>query len=426
MLVVSKSESAVYTNLCAANEPYANLVLCSNTLYGSAGSGGTNGDGMIFAVNTDGTGFTNLHSFVLSDGEVPYGGLVLCSNVLYGTTLYGGSNDDGIIFSVHTDGTDFTNLHIFNGNDGKYVYGGLTLADNTLYGTTAQGGTAPNNGKGTIFSINTDGTGFTNIFNFPAINGFGINSNGAYPYATMVLCSNTLYGTTEGGGSAGDGVVFAIQTNGSGFTNLHNFSGSDGMNPQAALVLSSNALYGTTFYGGSNNDGTIFAVNTDGTDFTNLHIFAGSDGAFPRAGLTLSSNILYGTTQAGGSGGSGTIFAINVSGASFTNLHIFTFSPPNQGNSPYGGVLLSGNSLYGTTYQGGSGNVGTVFVLSLGPIPLNCQMNDGNLILNWGNPAFTIQSATNVIGPYVTAIGAKSPYTNTPANSQVFFRLNAN
>jgi uncharacterized repeat protein (TIGR03803 family) len=128
----------------------------------------------------------------------------------------------------------------------------------------------------------------------------------------------------------------------------------------------------------------------------------------------------------GGSGGSGTIFAINANGASFTNLHVFTATTSNQGNSPYGGVLLSGNSLYGTTYQGGIENDGTVFVLSLGPIPLDFQMNNGNLILNWGNPAFTIQTATNVVGPYVTDIGAESPYTNTSVNSQAFFRLNAN
>ena len=39
------------------------LILSGNTLYGTASSGGSSGDGTVFAVNTDGTGFTTLHSF---------------------------------------------------------------------------------------------------------------------------------------------------------------------------------------------------------------------------------------------------------------------------------------------------------------------------------------------------------------------------
>jgi uncharacterized repeat protein (TIGR03803 family) len=424
-LTTVSSEGIVYTNLYSINEPYADLILCSNTLYGTAG-GGTNGDGMVFAINTDGTGFINLHSFINSDGEVPYGKLLWSSNILYGTTLYGGSNNDGVIFAIKTDGTTFTNLHIFSGSDGKDVYGGLVLSSNILYGTTAQGGTAPNGGKGTIFSINTDGTGFTNLFNFPAINGFGINSNGAYPYDTMLLLSNTLYGTTQGGGSAGDGAIFAVGTDGTGITNLHSFSGNDGMNPESSLVLLSNTLFGTTFNGGSNDDGTIFSINTDGTDFTNLFIFNGNNGSHPSAAMILSDNTLYGTTRDGGVGGNGTIFSINTDETGFTNLYVFKFIPPNQGNEPYGGLVLSANSLYGTTYQGGAGNAGTLFVLSLGPIPLNPQFKNHNYIFNWGNPAFSLQSATNVAGPYTIIPNASSPYTNSFSSSQNFFRLKSN
>jgi uncharacterized repeat protein (TIGR03803 family) len=426
-LATMSIKAAVLTNLCPLVEPYASLILCSNTLYGTAGLGGTNGDGMVFAINTDGTGFTNLHSFILSDGEVPYGALVLNSNILYGTTLYGGSNDDGVIFAVNTDGTGFTNLHIFGGSDGKDVYGGLVLSSNILYGTTAQGGSAPNGGKGTVFAINTDGSGFTNLFSFPAINGFGINNNGAYPEASLVLSSNTLYGTAQGGGTNGSGTIFAINTDGSSFTNLHNFNGNDGMNPQASLALSCNMLYGTTFYGGSNSDGTLFAVNNDGAGFTNLYVFNGSDGAHPRANLFLSGSNLYGTAQSGGGvGANGTVFTINTNGSDFTNLYLFLNSNNKEGGQPYGGVLLYNNSLYGTTYQNGYGNnSGTAFVLSLGPIPLNFQIN-GGLILNWGNPAFILQSTTNVAGSYSNVIGARSPYTNNSLSSQMFFRLKAN
>jgi len=55
----------------------------------------------VFAVNTDGTGFTNLHSFSYSsDGAYPHGTLILSGNTLYGTALYGGSFGNGTVFSL--------------------------------------------------------------------------------------------------------------------------------------------------------------------------------------------------------------------------------------------------------------------------------------------------------------------------------------
>src|SRR6267154_2705041 len=138
---------------------------------------------------------------------------------------------------------------------------------------------------------------FTNLYGFT-----GGNDGGA-PYAGLILSGNTLYGTASGGGSSGNGTVFAVNTDGSGFTNLHGFTGgNDGGAPYAGLILSSNTLYGTASVGGSSGNGTVFAVNTDGSGFTNLHGFTGGDdGGIPTASLILSGNILYGTASAGGS-----------------------------------------------------------------------------------------------------------------------------
>src|SRR5437773_141528 len=72
----STNSSGVYTNGDGA-DPRDGLILSGNTLYGTAG-GGSSGFGTVFAVNTDGTGFTNLHSFTYdSDGDGPTPGLVL-------------------------------------------------------------------------------------------------------------------------------------------------------------------------------------------------------------------------------------------------------------------------------------------------------------------------------------------------------------
>ena len=91
---------------------------------GRAEFGGSSGFGTVFAVNTDGTAFTNLHSFTAPppypnntniDGAHPQAGLILLGNILYGTAYDGGSSGFGTVFAVHTDGTGFTNLHSFTG-----------------------------------------------------------------------------------------------------------------------------------------------------------------------------------------------------------------------------------------------------------------------------------------------------------------------
>src|SRR5438552_1372277 len=98
------------------------------------------------------------------------------------------------------------------------------------------------------------------------------NSDGANPRAGLIISGNTLYGTANGCGSSGFGTVFSLSTNGTGFTNLHSFTApsgtaatnSDGADPHAGLILSGHTLFGTASYGGSGGTGTVFAVNTNG------------------------------------------------------------------------------------------------------------------------------------------------------------------
>jgi uncharacterized repeat protein (TIGR03803 family) len=415
----------IFTRSDGAN-PTASLILSGNTLYGTTG-------GTVFAINTDGTDFTNLYEFTGgSDGAIPEANLILLGNTLYGTTAGGGNSGNGTVFAIKTDGTGFTNLYSFTAHSGSPPYGntdgaspeaGLILSGNTLYGTAAYGGSSDD---GTVFAINTDGTSFTNLYSFTARSGAstGTNNDGAVPEAGLILWGNTLFGETYFGGSSSDGTVFAVTTNGTAFTNLYNFiGGSDGANPECGLILSGNTLYGIASDGFSSINGTVFAINTDGMDFTNLYSF--TDYAYPQAGLILSGNTLYGTTGSGGIG-AGSVFAINTDGTGFTNLYEFNPANPSNGNDPQAGLILSGNTLYGTTYFGGTNADGVVFALSLGPIPLNIQATSNAVVMNWGNPAFSLQAATNVSGIYANVPGATSPYTNTISDSQMFFRLQAN
>src|ERR1017187_1050415 len=324
--------------------------------------------------------FTALVSGINNDGAKPLAGPILSGNTLYGTAYIGGSAGKGAVFAVNTDSSGFTNLHSFTtllgpfpptNSEGADPRGGLILSGNTLYGTANAGGSS---GVGTVFAINTDSSGLTNLHSFTALAGPNFtNSNGANPYAGLILSGKTLYGTANAGGSSGVGTVFAVSTNGTGFTNLYNFSGGDdGVNPQGGLVLAGSTLYGTTFNGGTNGNGTVFAINTNGAGFTKLYSFTAknyngvtggminSDGANPYAGLILSGGTLYGTASTGGDSdfGSGTVFAINTNGAGFTNLHSLTYA---DGASPFAGLLLSGTTLYGAVTYRGSFTYGTLF-----------------------------------------------------------------
>src|SRR5438876_621900 len=85
---------------------------------------------------------------------------------------------------------------IHTNSDGANPFGGLILSGNTLFGTAQNGGT---NGQGTVFVVNTNGTGFTSLYSFTAAP-FGTNNDGANP-RTLILSGSTLYGTANGGGS---------------------------------------------------------------------------------------------------------------------------------------------------------------------------------------------------------------------------------
>lgn len=305
---VSYVGNGIGTNGDGAN-PSDSLVQSGNTLYGTAESGGTFGYGTVFAINTDGTDFRTLHSFDNSDGAEPKAALILSGNTLYGTTYSGGNSGYGTVFAVNANGSGFTNLFNFNGSDreGGAPWGGLLLLGKTLYGTTSGSDTSS---SGNVFAICTNGMGFTNLHCFNGV------TDGNVPYATLVSSGRTLYGTTEFGGPGGEGTVFAVNTDGTGFTNLYIFDGqgTDGDSPYAGLALWGQTLFGTTKETGNNALGTVFAINTDGSGFTYLHHFAGfpNEGSTPENGLIFSNNTLYGTAYTGGGFDAGTVFSISV------------------------------------------------------------------------------------------------------------------
>ena len=240
---------------------------------------------------------------------------------LYGTTPIGGSSGQGTVFRLNKDGSGFRLLKSFGTSPGdgtRPVAALLEASDGSLYGTTAAGGQF---GFGTLFRLSEAGSNYTVLWSFTGTN------DGAYPEARLLEASDgLLYGTASGGGSNDYGTVFRLGKDGSGFQSLLRFSGTNGANPEGALIEGSDGLlYGITISGGAPSSGhtsagTVFSLDKSGATFTLLQTFVEyyvpsthnvlqTNGYTPYGRLVEGTNgMLYGTTAYGGINGNGTVY----------------------------------------------------------------------------------------------------------------------
>lgn len=359
-----------FTGATTGGSPIGSLTLSGSKIYGMTSKGGFNGLGVVFSINSDGTGYARLHSFPggANDGSEPHGSLTLAGSTLYGMTSLGGSRNQGTVFSMNTDGTGFTLLHSLSTlSGGSYPDGSLTLSGSKLFGMTSGGGGYIDQ----LFSMNTDGTGFAMLHDFT-----GTTSDGSNPSGSLTLSGSTLYGMTSGGGPNNVGTIFRINTDGTGFGLVHSFNNSDGEYPYGSLTLVGSKVYGMTSSGGTgpypHQVGTAFSMNTDGTGYSLLHSFIGGkgDGATPIGSLTLVGSTLYGMTKSGGSTNNGTLFSMNTDGTGYALMENFGVAST-DGALPFGDLTLSGDgsTLYGMAYAGGINGAGVIFSEAIVPEP---------------------------------------------------------
>jgi uncharacterized repeat protein (TIGR03803 family) len=347
---------------------YGGPIVSDGTIYGAAGYG-ANGGGVVFSMSTDGSGYTALHTFTSAagDGWKPLGSVTLSGSTIYGTTYTGGSGAGdagyGSVFAVNTDGSGYRTVYSFASSSGYKPYSTVTVSGSTLYGTTYYSGAS--GGVGSIYSVNADGSGYTTLHTFA-----GGASDGSKPLGgELTLVGSTLYGMAPHGGtgsSTRDGVAFKIGTDGSSYNNLLNFTGGAvGAVPYGGLTLAGSKFYGMTRYGGSGDKGALFSMNLDGSGYTTLYNFAGgaASGAEPNGNLTFDGSVLYGTTRSGGSANSGTVFEINLDGSGFNILR--SLNGTTDGATPLGDLAFENGVLYGWTSAGGNGGNGTLFALAV-------------------------------------------------------------
>ena len=207
----------------------------------------------------------------IKDGADPKGSLTYVpdTGLLFGrtSTTTSEGNGDGTIFQIMSNGTGYTVDHFFtgaksDGNDPRH--NAMTLVGTVLYGTTLTGGQHDN---GSIFSINDDGAGYSSplVFDFPKS---ATNNGGDQPHSCFVAAGSVLYGMTSqgghNGGATGDGTIFAFDTSSATYTRLHSFDGKHGADPHGQLIIDTNGkkLYGMTRTGGKSDVGIVFSFST--------------------------------------------------------------------------------------------------------------------------------------------------------------------
>ncbi len=246
--------------------------------------------------------------------------------------------------------------------------------------------------------------GFLELYSFPAA---PLN-----PATALVQGSDgNFYGTTQYGGTNGDGAVFRMTTNGtcSALASLNYYL--TGANPLAGLVQGRDGdLYGTTEYGGpaGGGSGTVFKISTNGALTVLYEFFGGrfgSGGGYPDAGLVQGADgNFYGTTSGEtegiDNGFPGTAFEISTNGM-LNTLCDFT------GGIPVSGLVQGRDgSFYGTT------TAGIVFRLSIVPsAPLIQPVTLGNsaVSLTWSTEAggtYQLQYTSDLSSPNWTNLGS--------------------
>ncbi len=140
------------------------------------------------------------------------------------------------------------------------MQGGSLIFDSlgNLYGTTQVGGIHE---KGVVFELSP---GLDGAWGEKVIHNFN-GANGANPYSALIMDhAGNLYSEAYTGGDGNCGLVFKLApTTGESWTYsvLRSFHGPDGCNPRYGLVFdSAGNIYGTTQSGGTYGNGVVFEI----------------------------------------------------------------------------------------------------------------------------------------------------------------------
>ncbi len=315
-----------FGNTNGAN-PFSSLAIdASGNLFGTTQNGGGSFKGTVFEIPKSGAGYGSLQSlasFNGTNGSQPAGNLAIdASGNLFGTASSGGSGSNGVVFELPKSGAGYGSLQTlanFNLTNGATPYGGVTIdAAGNLFGTTSSGGSASG---GTVFEVPKSGAGYGSLQTLTNLT----TTIGKNPLASVAIdASGNLFGTTSTGGTNNLGTVFELPNSGASYGSpvvLASLSNGIGAQGYGGVIIDANgSLFGTAYSGGAQGVGAVFEIAHNAGGYAPIQnvvslTSSGAGGTSPWGGLHADANgNLIGTTESGGSSAFGTVYKVSNSG----------------------------------------------------------------------------------------------------------------
>jgi len=232
-------------------------------LFVAAAKGGPSANGSVFKIAAGTNAVSTVALFNGTNGLAPGGGLIAdAQGNLFGTTSQGGpafsaasgTVGAGTVYEITADTHSLITLANFDSAGGGFKPVGDLVRDKNgdLFGVTQFGGAS---GKGTVFEVVAGSGKVTALASFDG-------PHGSEPLAGLLLdAQGNLFGTTSAGGANDFGTVFELHAGADAVSTLVNFDKTDGHSPLGSLISDGHGhLFGTTENGGSAGQGSIFEL----------------------------------------------------------------------------------------------------------------------------------------------------------------------
>ncbi len=311
-------------------------------LYGMTGQGsdGAVSGGGLFRIKPDGSGYTVLKSFTVSEGggdSVPLliGDYLYCTNSKY-------------FFSIKKDGTEYDTILEWNQYLPDYEatlgYGSLgVVKDGTKFYGFCYSGSSYSNGS--VWSCDLDGS------NVALLHIFGEMPELIVPFSSPLMVGDYLYGTSMGG-EFGTGGVFRIKKDGTGYQVLKTYP-EEGGNNYCHLNYIDGKIYGKSRSDGDHGFGTVFTIDPTTLSYSAIYSFQQVEFALSYgAGFLEYGDYLYSSC-------SQYIYRMKKDGTGVNITHVLSGAWPMPGN-----LCIAGSYILGMTEKSNSAlNSGSVFVV---------------------------------------------------------------